>query len=241
MKQTLKNSWNKTLLSSSLNSWRSSYFDFKNRSGSILPFSAAACDDIPLNPIFTDSDRYDFFRNYPWIYDSKLYFEYRLYEKRLFSIFQCLPIAILYCIGIMLQMRQRSSHRAIGLVSMVLLLVFGLLFLLVLLLNSPQLLSKFSKCNTLQVVRRKIQNSWLGGHIEDTSSVILTMIFGFSLFGYETTHTDSEAFLMYISPIICIICLRGVGIKAICLCYFIQVNLSYLRILRHNCTHTYEN
>jgi hypothetical protein len=101
------------------------------------------------------------------------------------------------------------------------------------------LLSKFSKCNSLQVVLRKIQNSWLGGHIEDTLSVILTTIFGFSIFGYESTHADSEVFLMYISPIVCIICLRGVGIKAICLCYFIQVNLSYLKILRHNCTHIY--
>jgi uncharacterized membrane protein SirB2 len=91
------------------------------------------------------------------------------------------------------------------------------------------LLSKFSKCNSLQVVLRKIQNSWLGGHIEDTLSVILTMMFGFSLFGYKTAHADSEIYLMYISPIICIICLRGVGIKAICMCYFIQVNLSYLK------------
>jgi hypothetical protein len=101
------------------------------------------------------------------------------------------------------------------------------------------LLSKFSKCNSLQIAQMKIQNSWLGGHIEDTLSVILTMIFGFSLFGYEITHTDNEVFLMYISPIICIICLRGVGIKAICLCYLIQVSLSYLKILRHNCTHIY--
>jgi len=45
-------------------------------------------------------------------------------------------------------------------------------------------LFQFSKCNSLQVVLRKIQNSWLGGHIEDTLSVILTIIFGFSLFDY---------------------------------------------------------
>jgi hypothetical protein len=101
------------------------------------------------------------------------------------------------------------------------------------------LLSKFSKYNSLQVVLRKFQNSWLSGHIEDTLSVTLTMIFGFSLFGYESMHADSVVYLMYISPIICIICLRGVGIKAICLCYFIQVKLSYLKILRHNCTHVY--
>mmetsp|Transcript_35721 Transcript_35721/g.33855 ORF Transcript_35721/g.33855 Transcript_35721/m.33855 type:complete len:838 (+) Transcript_35721:304-2817(+) len=232
-KKTLRNSWKITSLSSSVNLWRSSYLDFK-RSGRILPSSPTACDDIP--PIFTDNDRHDFFRNYPWISDSKVYFEYRLYEKRLFSIFQCLPIAILCCLGIMLQTRQRSSHPAIGLVSMVLLFVFGLLFLLGLLLNNPLLLSKFSKCNSLQVVLRKIQNSWLGGHIEDTLSVILTMIFGFSLFGYESTHANSVDFFMYISPIVCIICLRGVGIKAICLCYFIQVifALTYCFLQTHS-------
>jgi hypothetical protein len=215
------------------NTWKNTYRDFK-RNSSILP-SSAATDDTQLNPIFTENERYDFFRNYPWIYDTKLYIEYRLYEKRFFTKVQCFPIAVLYCIGIMLQTRFLSNYGTIGVVSLILLITFGLLFLLFLLLNSPQLLSKFSYHNVLRVVVRRIQDSWIGGHIEDVMSVVLTMIFGFSLFTNELLgHVDNEVFLMYISPIICIICLRGVGLKAICLSYIIQVTLSYLTIYRHS-------
>jgi hypothetical protein len=54
-KQTLRNLWK--ILSSSVNSWRSRYSDFKKRR-SVLPFSDPACADIPSNSIFTDMDRY---------------------------------------------------------------------------------------------------------------------------------------------------------------------------------------
>lgn len=214
------------------NTWSNTYRDHK-RTSSILPFHSAT-DDTQLNPIFTENERYDFFRNYPWIYDTKLYIEYRLNEKRFFTKVQCFPIAVLYSIGIMVQTTKLSNFGTIGVVTLILLITFGLLFVLFLLLNSPQLLLKFSRFNVIRVVVRRIQDSWIGGHIEDVMSVVLTMIFGFSIFTNEILgHVDNVVFLMYISPIICIICLRGVGLKAISLSYIIQVTLSYLTIYRH--------
>jgi hypothetical protein len=119
-----------------------------------------------------------------------------------------------------------------SIVSLALISMFGILFFFFLLLNSPQLLSKL--CNGCAHRVRRIQISWIGENIEDSLTIILTLIFACILFSYDSpSSAEHELVLLYISPIICIICLKGVSIKAVCICYCIEVAFHLLIIIRH--------
>lgn len=215
----------------------------------ILPIASSTTssddrDNFPRRYIFTDDDRI-IFRSFPWIYDSNVYLEYRAYERSYFHIYQCFPIAFLYIIGI--SARQLKAN-AIGvesdsvismvltnphsIVSLALIIIFGITFLFFLLLNSPQILMKF--CNGCIRRVRTVQNSWIGTNIEDILSVILTLIFACILFSYDSpTSVQNEIVLLYISPIICIICLRGVSVRAICISYSIEVAFTLMTIIKY--------
>lgn len=91
---------------------------------------------------------------------------------------------------------------------------------------------KFCKGRTRYV--NTDQNSWIDKNIEDILSVILTLIFAYVLFTYDSaTSFENEISLLYISPIICVICLRGVTIRAICVCYFIELAFTLITIIQH--------
>jgi hypothetical protein len=205
----------------------------------ILPIASSTTssddrDNFPRRYIFTDDDRI-VFRSFPWIYDSNLYLEYRAYEKSYFHVYQCFPIAFLYIIGI--SVRQLKANAMVltnphSIVSLALIIIFGITFLFFLLLNSPQILMKF--CNGCIRRVRTVQNSWIGTNIEDILSVILTLMFASVLFSYDSaTHFENEISLLYISPIICIICLRGVTVRAICICYSIELAFTLMTIIEH--------
>jgi hypothetical protein len=119
-----------------------------------------------------------------------------------------------------------------SIVSLALISMFGMLFFFFLLLNSPQLLSKL--CNGCARRVRRIQSSWIGENIEDSLTIILTLIFACILFSYDSpSSAENEIILLYISPIICIICLKGISIKAICICYSIEVAFTLMCIIQH--------
>jgi hypothetical protein len=127
----------------------------------ILPVSSLE-EECSRNPTFSDDDRFNFLRNFPVIYDSRIYSEYRLYEKRYFTIYHCLPIIILY--GIAIFLTTLAAVQPYSILSLVLTILFGVKFLFLLLLNSPQLLSKFP--NRCFCVVTSIQRSLIGRHIE---------------------------------------------------------------------------
>jgi hypothetical protein len=184
---------------------------------------------------------------YPFIYDSELYLEYRSYERSAFLIYQCFPVAFLYIIGILVRQLRLNAlvvemdsvlsmvlTGPYSIVSLALIIMFGILLLFFLLLKIPQLLSKL--CNSCSLRARRIQSSWIGRKIENSLSVLLTLIFACILFYCacdNPSSAENEIILLCISPIICAICSRGVSIKAICICYSIEVAFILMIIIQH--------
>lgn len=136
---------------------------------------------ITRNYSLSTDNKHNYIGKFPFLYSSEIYTEYRFHEKKYFDPYQSLTLIALFCFGIFTLVNLDTNGFCFK-VSLALIIVDLGIYSLFIFLKKFNSFMKSSSSYSYRVAE-KLRKSMLGRHIEDVLINLVSLLFGFLLYG----------------------------------------------------------